>query len=380
MRRHLFILQGPYPHAVFNVSGFSAGLRDRSKCAVGRARQGRGIRCGEESRSRGAARLAPGARHVRARPPGAGRLRPGQERRRPPGRRRAAEIRGHRNEPRPAQAAHRQDRDLYQDARCQGDRRLSRPRNHLPARADQGPDEGRRLPQSFRAAEFLFPPHRRLRHRAPLRRGARQARLPGRYSDQTALRPAASQVTKKAAPPMDRRGGFILPSLYLRRLAASCTRLKSAYFLMSMFFFTKPRSRVVSTLRCNASRFGIRFGSREVSALVNSQPNPSGGALVILEAMWATSSWFFGSRYQFTMRSMSSMKSTMAARFLSMNDLRAVNMIIWVTPSTSRCSNRTLPSSLSLGLNENGSTAGMRSTFFSSSIAGIAGSGPSSMV
>ncbi len=35
---------------------------------------------------------------------------------------------------------------------------------------------------------------------------------------------------------------------------------------------------------------------------------------------------------------------------------------------------------LELGLNENGSTAGIRSAFFSSSMVGMAGSGPSSMV
>ena len=88
---------------------------------------------------------------------------------------------------------------------AQGDRRLGRPRDHLSARPEQGPDEGRRLPQSLRAAEFLFPPHRRLRHRAPLRRRGRQARLPRRHSDQAHLR---AQRTKKAAPPAN--GGAAL--------------------------------------------------------------------------------------------------------------------------------------------------------------------------
>ena len=67
----------------------------------------------------------------------------------------------------------------------------------FPARAEQGPDAGWRLSQSLRAAEFLFSPHLRLRHRAPLRRRGRQARLPGRHSDQAPLSLVASPATKK---------------------------------------------------------------------------------------------------------------------------------------------------------------------------------------
>ena len=102
-------------------------------------------------------------------------------------------------DPRPAQGAHRQDRGLSQDARCQGDRRLGRPRDHLSARAEQGPDAGRRLPQSLRAAEFLFPSHRGLRHRAPLRRRGRQARLSGRHSDQARPEAVERRSDEKAA-------------------------------------------------------------------------------------------------------------------------------------------------------------------------------------
>jgi len=71
---------------------------------------------------------------------------------------------------------------------------------------------------------------------------------------------------------------------------------------------------------------------------------------------------------------------TMAARFLSMKGLRAVQTIICVTPIASLCSKRILPSSLSFGLNENGSTAGTRSAFLSERTAGIVGKGASIIV
>ncbi len=66
-------------------------------------------------------------------------------------------------------------------------------RKQIEASADReitfplgGPNKGqmkrRRLPQPLRAAELLFPSHRRLRNSASLRPGHRQARLFGCYS------------------------------------------------------------------------------------------------------------------------------------------------------------------------------------------------------
>ncbi len=74
------------------------------------------------------------------------------------------------------------------------------------------------------------------------------------------------------------------------------------------------------------------------------------------------------------------MKSTMAARFLSMNGLRAVQMIMSVTPMASRWLNSGRAIFFSSGSSENGSTAGIRSTFFSASIARMVGNGASSTV
>ena len=238
-------------------SSRSASTRCRA-CST-RPRPSRG---GEESRRRGAARLAARARHVRARPPGAGRLRPGQERRRAAGRRRAAEIRGQRNHPRPAQAAHRQDRGLPQDARCQGDRRFSRSRDHLPARAEQGPDA--------RAATTSITSCCRTSISISPRPTPSCAIAAWRSASATSW--ATFRSSGPESGPRRRRrkkppAGFPARRLnrarivYFSRLAASFTRLRSAYFSMSSFFFTKPSSRVTSTLRCNASRFGMRFGS-----------------------------------------------------------------------------------------------------------------------
>ena len=50
------------------------------------------------------------------------------------------------------------------------------------------------------------------------------------------------------------------------------------------------------------------------------------------------------------------------------------------TPIASLLVNSTRDACCSLGLNENGSTAGMRSAFFSSSIAFMVGNGASTMV
>ena len=74
------------------------------------------------------------------------------------------------------------------------------------------------------------------------------------------------------------------------------------------------------------------------------------------------------------------MKSTIAARFLSMNGLRTAHTIISVSPMASRCWNRGLAILRSSGSSENGSTPGMRSTFFSVSIARMVGNGVSSTV
>ena len=81
---------------------------------------------------------------------------------------------------------------------------------------------------------------------------------------------------------------------------------------------------------------------------------------------------------QRSMRSMSSMKSTIAARFLSMKDLRAAQMMICETPIASLLVNSSARDlACSSGSNENGSTAGMRSAFFSVSIAFMVGNGAS---
>ena len=95
----------------------------------------------------------------------------------------------------------------------------------------------------------------------------------------------------------------------------------------------RPRSLVMSRFFCSASRSGQRWGRD--SSPVNSQPKRSAGCFQDGAAISA-SFWFLGSRYHCTMRSVSSMKSTMAARFLSRNGLRAVHTIISVTPIASR--------------------------------------------
>ena len=65
------------------------------------------------------------------------------------------------------------------------DRRLHRPRDRVSDRCGHNrPHERQRLPQSFRAAELLFPSYRRLRDPASLRRRDWQARLHGRHPRQ----------------------------------------------------------------------------------------------------------------------------------------------------------------------------------------------------
>ena len=71
------------------------------------------------------------------------------------------------------------------------------------------------------------------------------------------------------------------------------------------------------------------------------------------------------------------MKSTMAARFLSRNGLRTAQMIISVSPMASRCANSGRAILRSSGSSENGSTPGIRSTFFSASMARMVGNGVS---
>src|SRR5829696_9089084 len=61
--------------------------------------------------------MAPRAGHVRARPSGADRLGPGEERLRPPRRRRAAALRGQRDHLRAAEGADRENDRLPEDAR-----------------------------------------------------------------------------------------------------------------------------------------------------------------------------------------------------------------------------------------------------------------------
>ena len=135
--RRLHIYPARIPHAVFHVPGLPAGLRDRPQCAVGRARQGRGLRRREENRSCRAARLAAGARHVLARPSGAGRLRPCQERCRPaspaPSRRNSRTTRRASTSSR---SASRKTVAYLKTLDRQGDRRRRRPRDHLSARAE----------------------------------------------------------------------------------------------------------------------------------------------------------------------------------------------------------------------------------------------------
>ena len=63
-----------------------------------------------------------------------------------------------------------------------------------------------------------------------------------------------------------------------------------------------------------------------------------------------TSSWFFGSMNQRSMISMSSMKSTIAARFLSINDLRAAQMMNCETPMASLLVNSGARDLLQLGV------------------------------
>ncbi len=77
---------------------------------------------------------------------------------------------------------------------------------------------------------------------------------------------------------------------------------------------------------------------------------------------------------------MSSMKSTIAARFLSMKDLRAAQTMNCETPIASLLVNSTRDICLSSGSNLNGGTDGTRSAFFSFSIAFMVGNGASTMV
>ena len=63
-----------------------------------------------------------------------------------------------------------------------------------------------------------------------------------------------------------------------------------------------------------------------------------------------------------------------------MNGLRAVHTIICVTPIASRWTNKVRAIRRSSGSSENGSTPGMMSTFFSASIARMAGNGASTTV
>ena len=60
-----------------------------------------------------------------------------------------------------------------------------------------------------------------------------------------------------------------------------------------------------------------------------------------------------------------------------MNDLRAVQTIICVTPIASLCLNSGAAILRSSGSSENGSTPGTRSTFFSASMARMVGNGAS---
>src|SRR6185312_14252967 len=98
------------PNARFNVSGFPAGLRDRSQCPVGCARQGGGSCSGEENRSVGVGRLATGAGYVRARSSGTGGLRPGQKRVCSARWNRTSKIRRYRDDCRPVERAYCEDR------------------------------------------------------------------------------------------------------------------------------------------------------------------------------------------------------------------------------------------------------------------------------
>ena len=173
----------------------------------------------------GDARLAPGAGYVRARPPGAG---DGDQAKN--GAARLAGVEPPKFEDNETTIDQLKERIAKTVAflktldtkaiDASADREIT-----FPLGPSQGPDEGRRLSQSFRAAEFLFPPHRRLRDRARLRRGARQARLPGRHPDQADLiqcrrqsgisrgasgRPESPPCFQnKTAPPVSRRGGFV---------------------------------------------------------------------------------------------------------------------------------------------------------------------------
>ena len=87
-----------------------------------------------------------------------------------------------------AEGADRENDRLPEDARSCGDRCRRRSRRHVSARPrQQGAHEGPGLSQPLRAAELLFPPHRRLRHPAPMRRRARQAGFPRRDPDDEEL-------------------------------------------------------------------------------------------------------------------------------------------------------------------------------------------------
>ena len=74
------------------------------------------------------------------------------------------------------------------------------------------------------------------------------------------------------------------------------------------------------------------------------------------------------------------MKSSMAARFLSRNGLRAVQTIMSVMPIASRWTNSVRPILRNSGSYENGMTAGIMSTFFSDSMARMVGKADSTMV
>ena len=74
------------------------------------------------------------------------------------------------------------------------------------------------------------------------------------------------------------------------------------------------------------------------------------------------------------------MKSTIAARFLSMKGLRTAQMIICVSPTPRAERRYGLAILRSSGSSENGSTPGIMSAFFSASIARMVGNGASSTV
>lgn len=54
---------------------------------------------------------------------------------------------------------------------------------------------------------------------------------------------------------------FPAGSVYFSRLAAASMRLRSLYFFTSISLLTKPRSFIIATFFCNASRFGIMSGA-----------------------------------------------------------------------------------------------------------------------